>query len=128
MWSLLVTAIFYLLLSCFLWYRADWLSTVFVRNASDPVPQMSRKSVVSTGVGLIGVLVLARELPDAVHKAFFLLDSRRQMGTRISDISAVVVPTLMTILALVLITKNLQWSEMFNYSFKTSTDEDQSGR
>lgn len=117
-WVLTTTAILYLLSACFLWYRADWLSSLFVRNPTLLAPQVSRSQVVSTGLGLIGVFVLLREFPDALQKAAFLLDTRRSMTTHLVDVVAVALPILMTIVALLLITKNLRWSEMFNYSFK----------
>ncbi|MBV6457283.1 MAG: hypothetical protein HONBIEJF_00391 [Fimbriimonadaceae bacterium] len=120
-WVLILTAVLYFSSACFLWYKAEWLSTLFVRNPSHPVPKMSRNTVVSTGLGLIGVLVILREFPDALQKAAYLLDDRRSTTTHFVDIVAVTVPILMTVVGLLLVTKNLQWSEIFNYSFKADS-------
>jgi len=122
-WSLYLGAVLYLVAASLMWYRADWLSTMFVRNPTDLAPDLSRRQVVSTGLGLIGVYVLLGVAPQALEQIAALFDSRRTPTLEIIDFVQVAIPITMTVVAFFLITKNLRWNEIFNYSFKSRIDD-----
>ncbi|MFY9234305.1 MAG: hypothetical protein WAO58_07580 [Fimbriimonadaceae bacterium] len=102
----------------FLWYGAGWLSGLFVRDSSAQMPRVKSNAVLSTGLGLIGVYFLIRELPNAMDQIALLFRTDDALPMLLPQKVAFWSPLIIIAISAILVFRHLIWQRLFDSSFR----------